>query len=88
MTGDALSFDGLLGPTLTLFSRYQTNRWDANWMTQMFEKGYGLETRQGGWRYHKTREDKKDVDEETTLQAIVKGLEKIVTKEQVWICSF
>ncbi|KAG0057516.1 Dcp1p-Dcp2p decapping enzyme complex alpha subunit [Gryganskiella cystojenkinii] len=55
--------------------------WDANWMTQMFEKGYGLETRQGGWRYYRTREDKKDVDDEATLLAIVKGMENTLEGE-------
>lgn len=49
----------------------------------MFEKGYGLETRTGGWRFNRVREDKKDVDEESTVLALVKGLETLVTKEQV-----
>ncbi len=49
----------------------------------MFEKGYGLETRTGGWRFFRVREDKKDVDDETTVQALVKGLETPVTKAQV-----
>ncbi|KAF9956573.1 Dcp1p-Dcp2p decapping enzyme complex alpha subunit [Mortierella alpina] len=57
--------------------------WDAQWPTQMFEKGYGLETRTGGWRFFRVREDKKDVDEETTVQALVKGLEAPVTKAQL-----
>ncbi|GJJ73607.1 hypothetical protein EMPS_05965 [Entomortierella parvispora] len=57
--------------------------WDAQWPTQMFEKGYGLETRQGGWRYYRTREDKKDIDDEATLQTIVKSLDHMVTKEQL-----
>ena len=60
-----------------------TCRWDAQWQTQMFEKGYGLETRTGGWRFNRVREDKKDVDEESTVLALVKGLETLVTKEQV-----
>lgn len=58
-------------------------RWDAQWQTQMFEKGYGLETRTGGWRFNRVREDKKDVDEESTVLALVKNLETLVTKEQV-----
>lgn len=49
----------------------------------MFEKGYGLETRTGGWRFNRVREDKKDVDEESTVLALVKNLETLVTKEQV-----
>ncbi len=49
----------------------------------MFEKGYGLETRTGGWRFFRVREDKKDVDDETAVQALVKGLETPVTKAQV-----
>ncbi|KAF9961208.1 Dcp1p-Dcp2p decapping enzyme complex alpha subunit, partial [Mortierella alpina] len=57
--------------------------WDAQWPTQMFEKGYGLETRTGGWRFFRVREDKKDVDDETTVQALVKGLETPVTKAQL-----
>ncbi|CAO3571445.1 unnamed protein product [Mortierella alpina] len=57
--------------------------WDAQWPTQMFEKGYGLETRTGGWRFFRVREDKKDVDDETTVQALVKGLEAPVTKAQL-----
>lgn len=60
-----------------------TCRWDAQWQTQMFEKGYGLETRTGGWRFNRIREDKKDVDEESTVLALVKSLETLVTKEQV-----
>lgn len=59
------------------------NRWDAQWPTQMFEKGYGLETRTGGWRFYRVREDKKEADEETTLHAIMKSQESSVTKEQV-----
>ncbi|KAK3826866.1 MAG: hypothetical protein JOS17DRAFT_236874 [Linnemannia elongata] len=58
-------------------------RWDAQWQTQMFEKGYGLETRTGGWRFNRVREDKKDVDEESTVLALVKNLETLVTKEQL-----
>ncbi|KAG0070193.1 Dcp1p-Dcp2p decapping enzyme complex alpha subunit [Linnemannia elongata] len=57
--------------------------WDAQWQTQMFEKGYGLETRTGGWRFNRIREDKKDVDEESTVLALVKSLETLVTKEQL-----
>ncbi|KAF9120836.1 Dcp1p-Dcp2p decapping enzyme complex alpha subunit, partial [Mortierella sp. GBA39] len=57
--------------------------WDAQWQTQMFEKGYGLETRTGGWRFNRIREDKKDVDEENTVLALVKSLETLVTKEQL-----
>lgn len=60
-----------------------SNRWDAQWPTQMFEKGYGLETRTGGWRFYRVREDKKEADEEATLQAIMKLQESSVTKEQV-----
>ncbi|KAG0320666.1 Dcp1p-Dcp2p decapping enzyme complex alpha subunit [Linnemannia gamsii] len=56
--------------------------WDAQWQTQMFEKGYGLETRTGGWRFNRVREDKKDVDEESTVLALVKNQETLVTKEQ------
>ncbi|KAF9304533.1 Dcp1p-Dcp2p decapping enzyme complex alpha subunit [Mortierella antarctica] len=56
--------------------------WDAQWPTQMFEKGYGLETRTGGWRFYRVREDKKEADEETTLHAIMKSQESSVTKEQ------
>ncbi|KAK3844030.1 MAG: hypothetical protein J3R72DRAFT_489162 [Linnemannia gamsii] len=57
--------------------------WDAQWPTQMFEKGYGLETRTGGWRFNRVREDRKDVDEESTILALVKSLETLVTKEQL-----
>ncbi|KAF9096864.1 Dcp1p-Dcp2p decapping enzyme complex alpha subunit [Mortierella sp. GBA35] len=57
--------------------------WDAQWQTQMFEKGYGLETRTGGWRFNRVREDKKDVDEESTVLALVKSLETLVTREQL-----
>ncbi|KAI8361369.1 mRNA capping enzyme, catalytic domain-containing protein [Mortierella sp. GBAus27b] len=57
--------------------------WDAQWPTQMFERGYGLETRTGGWRFYRTREDKKDVDDEATVQALIKGLDTLVTKEQL-----
>ncbi|KAG0337397.1 Dcp1p-Dcp2p decapping enzyme complex alpha subunit [Podila horticola] len=57
--------------------------WDAQWPTQMFEKGYGLETRTGGWRFYRVREDKKEADEEATLQAIMKLQESSVTKEQL-----
>ncbi|KAF8934901.1 Dcp1p-Dcp2p decapping enzyme complex alpha subunit [Haplosporangium bisporale] len=57
--------------------------WDAQWPTQMFEKGYGLETRTGGWRFYRIREDKKEADEEATLQAIMKSQESSVTKEQL-----
>jgi len=76
-------------PTLCLLTKTKSktkNRWDAQWPTQMFEKGYGLETRQGGWRYYRTREDKKDIDDEATLQTIMKSLENMVSKEQV--CTF
>ncbi|KAF9982950.1 Dcp1p-Dcp2p decapping enzyme complex alpha subunit, partial [Mortierella antarctica] len=59
------------------------SEWDAQWPTQMFEKGYGLETRTGGWRFFRVREDKKDVDDETTVQALVKSLEAPVTKAQL-----
>jgi hypothetical protein len=64
------------------------NRWDAQWPTQMFEKGYGLETRTGGWRFYRIREDKKEADEEATLQAIMKSQESSVTKEQVYYSHF
>ncbi|KAG0027676.1 Dcp1p-Dcp2p decapping enzyme complex alpha subunit [Podila clonocystis] len=57
--------------------------WDAQWPTQMFEKGYGLETRTGGWRFYRIREDKKEADEEATLQAVMKSQESSVTKEQL-----
>ncbi|KAF9395183.1 Dcp1p-Dcp2p decapping enzyme complex alpha subunit [Mortierella sp. AD011] len=57
--------------------------WDPQYQTQMFEKGYGLETRTGGWRFYRIREDKKDVDDEATLQAIVKGLDSLVTRQQL-----
>ncbi|KAG0273757.1 Dcp1p-Dcp2p decapping enzyme complex alpha subunit [Linnemannia exigua] len=56
--------------------------WDAQWQTQMFEKGYGLETRTGGWRFNRLREDRKDVDEESTVLTLVKSLETLVTKQQ------
>lgn len=49
----------------------------------MFEKGYGLETRTGGWRFYRIREDKKDVDDEATVIALIKGLDTLVTKQQV-----
>ena len=49
----------------------------------MFEKGYGLETRTGGWRLYRVREDKKDVDDEATVLSLVKELETLVTKQQV-----
>ncbi|KAF9123313.1 Dcp1p-Dcp2p decapping enzyme complex alpha subunit [Mortierella sp. 14UC] len=61
----------------------QAAEWDAQWQTQMFEKGYGLETRTGGWRFNRLREDRKDVDEESTVLALVKSLETLVTKEQL-----
>ncbi|KAF9913144.1 Dcp1p-Dcp2p decapping enzyme complex alpha subunit [Linnemannia zychae] len=61
----------------------QAAEWDAQWQTQMFEKGYGLETRTGGWRFNRVREDRKDVDEESTVLALVKSLETLVTKEQL-----
>ncbi|KAG0015092.1 Dcp1p-Dcp2p decapping enzyme complex alpha subunit, partial [Entomortierella chlamydospora] len=57
--------------------------WDPQYQTQMFEKGYGLETRTGGWRFYRIREDKKDVDDEATLQAVVKGLDSLVTRQQL-----
>ncbi|KAF9348611.1 Dcp1p-Dcp2p decapping enzyme complex alpha subunit [Mortierella sp. AD094] len=57
--------------------------WDPQWPTQMFEKGYGLETRTGGWRFYRIREDKKDIDDEATLQAIVKRLDTLVTRQQL-----
>ncbi|KAG0098175.1 Dcp1p-Dcp2p decapping enzyme complex alpha subunit [Podila epicladia] len=57
--------------------------WDAQWPTQMFEKGYGLETRTGGWRFYRVREDKKEADEEATLQTIMKSQDSSVTKEQL-----
>ncbi|KAG0368075.1 Dcp1p-Dcp2p decapping enzyme complex alpha subunit [Gamsiella multidivaricata] len=57
--------------------------WDPQWPTQMFEKGYGLETRTGGWRFYRIRDDKKDIDDETAVLALVKGTETIVTKEQL-----
>jgi len=69
------------------FFAYFIFRWDAQWQTQMFEKGYPLETRTGGWRFNRIREDRKDVDEESTVMALVKGLESLVTKEQVYPIS-
>ncbi|KAF9939283.1 Dcp1p-Dcp2p decapping enzyme complex alpha subunit [Modicella reniformis] len=57
--------------------------WDAQWLTQMFEKGYGSETRTGGWRFYRVREDKKDVDDEASVLALAKGLGALVTKQQV-----
>ncbi|KAG0201933.1 Dcp1p-Dcp2p decapping enzyme complex alpha subunit [Mortierella sp. GBA30] len=57
--------------------------WDAQWATQMFEKGYGLETRTGGWRFYRMREDRKDADDESTVHALVKSLESCVTKGQL-----
>ncbi|KAF9434095.1 Dcp1p-Dcp2p decapping enzyme complex alpha subunit, partial [Entomortierella beljakovae] len=57
--------------------------WDSKWPTQMFEKGIGLETRIGGWRFHRIREDKKDTDDEATLQSIVKWRDSVVTKQQL-----
>ncbi|KAG0342707.1 Dcp1p-Dcp2p decapping enzyme complex alpha subunit, partial [Podila humilis] len=56
--------------------------WDAQWPTQMFEKGYGLETRTGGWRFYRAREDKKEADEEAALQTSMKAHESSVSKEQ------
>ncbi|KAF8938075.1 hypothetical protein BGZ58_001653 [Dissophora ornata] len=57
--------------------------WDLQWPTQMFERGYGLETRTGGWRFYRVREDKKDIDDEATVLALVKELETSVTKQQL-----
>ncbi|KAF9431082.1 Dcp1p-Dcp2p decapping enzyme complex alpha subunit [Podila epigama] len=57
--------------------------WDAQWPTQMFEKGYGLETRTGGWRFYRIREDRKEADDELTIQATVKSMSSSVTKEQL-----
>ncbi|KAF9581155.1 Dcp1p-Dcp2p decapping enzyme complex alpha subunit, partial [Lunasporangiospora selenospora] len=57
--------------------------WDSQWPTQMFEKGYGLETRTGGWKYYRARDDKKEVDDESIVLALVKGLDSLVTKEQL-----
>ncbi|KAG0328299.1 Dcp1p-Dcp2p decapping enzyme complex alpha subunit [Dissophora globulifera] len=57
--------------------------WDAQWPTQMFEKGYGLETRTGGWRFYRVREDKKEIDEEATVLGLVRALETLVTKQQL-----
>ncbi|KAF9115909.1 Dcp1p-Dcp2p decapping enzyme complex alpha subunit [Mortierella sp. AM989] len=57
--------------------------WDPQWPTQMFEKGYGLETRPGGWRFYRIREDKKDIDEEAAVLAVVKKLDTLVTRQQL-----
>ncbi|KAF9927743.1 Dcp1p-Dcp2p decapping enzyme complex alpha subunit [Linnemannia zychae] len=89
--GPNLKFNDYVTPDSTQAAEWHTTSpdgkiaefwWDAHWQTQMFEKGYGLETRTGGWRFNRVREDKKDIDEESTV-ALVKSLDNLVTREQL-----
>ncbi|KAF9364939.1 Dcp1p-Dcp2p decapping enzyme complex alpha subunit [Mortierella sp. NVP85] len=89
--GSTMKFYDHVTPDPTLAAEWHTTSpegkvaefwWDPQWPTQVFEKGYGLETRTGGWRFYRIREDKKDVDDEATVIALIKGLDTLVTKQQ------
>ncbi|RUS31381.1 hypothetical protein BC938DRAFT_477938 [Jimgerdemannia flammicorona] len=58
-------------------------RYDPEWMVTIAEPGYALETRKGGWRFVRFRDDKDTPNDEAVVKKIMKSIEDAVSKEQL-----
>jgi hypothetical protein len=81
-------------PEAELLQTWRTNppdgiiidcKFDQNWDTLLWEKGYAGTVRKGGWRFCRNRPDKSIADDERTLRNRWKSLLEPVTLEMVEI---